>query len=220
MRAMKARLAMALLAALTASSLAAAQDAADAPGTPPYFVKVQAGIRQVLGRDLDGAVGTFREAVQLDPRRPDAHYHLGVVRRMQGEHSEAIDSFETAARMAKEDAAWRVRALVAIAWTLEQVAAVRPEVGADARPEAPRINEPQLARARDAWQRVRQLATEATGEPIVGTAVSVAVERQRVIDEVIATEGRTVDVRKRIAAREQEKAEEEAKAAAKKGARR
>jgi hypothetical protein len=109
---------------------------------------------------------------------------------------------------------------VAIAWTLEQVAAVRPEVGADAGPEAPRINEPRLARARDAWQRVRQLATEATGEPIVGTAVSVAVERQRVIDEVIATEGRTVDVRKRIAAREQVKAEEEAKAAAKKGARR
>jgi tetratricopeptide (TPR) repeat protein len=217
---MKARFAMALLVALTASSLAAAQDAADAPGTPPYFVKVQAGIRQVLGRDLDGAVGTFREAIQLDAKRPDAHYHLGVVRRMRGEHSEAIDSFETAVRMAKDDAAWRVRALVAIAWTLEQVAAVRPEVGADARPEAPRINEPRLARARDAWQRVRQLANEATGEPIVGTAVSVAVERQRVIDEVIATEGRTVDVRKRIAEREQVKAEEEAKAAAKKGARR
>jgi tetratricopeptide (TPR) repeat protein len=187
-------------------------DVSASPLTPPYAVDVQRGMRLVLARDFDGAIDTLRQAIKRDPQRPEAHYYMGVAQGMQNEPKEAIGSFETAARMARDDRAWKARALVAVAWMVERIGAQRPELAEGAGPKVARINEPQLARARDAWERVRQLAdADGPRDPIIDTAVSVATERQRAIDEVLATEERTVPVRQRIADREKQKAEEEAK---------
>jgi tetratricopeptide (TPR) repeat protein len=196
---------------------AAAKSARDmaGPRTPPYAIKLQEGIRLVLAHDVEAAATAFREAIKMDPRRPEPHYHLGVVQRMQGELRSAIDSFEAAARMAREDRPWQARALAAIAWTIERIAAQRPDLPEDADAKASRVNEPQLARAREAWQRVRDLAAEG-GEPLLATAAATAEGRQKAIDALLSLEERTAPVRERIAERETVRAEEEAARAKKK----
>lgn len=183
------------------------------PNTPPYAVKVQAGIRKVLAQDLDGAVATFRQAIEMDPNAPQAHYFMGAALRAKGQLKEAVESFQTAARMAQGDPAWQARGLFVAAMTLEQLAAQRIELpqGDQLTPETPRINEPALERAREAWNRVKQVTQN--GAPVVST--NLVDQHIQAIDKLEQTEKQTVDVRKRIAEREKKKAEDEAEEAKK-----
>lgn len=180
------------------------------PRTPPYAIQVQRGIRLILAHDLDGAVAAFRKAIEMNPQLPQAHYFLGAALRAKGDLQNAVESFETAARMAQGDANWQARGWTGAAMTLEIIAAKHPELptGDQLTPETPRINEPGLEQARDAWNHVKQAG--AAGAQIVDPRIADA--RIAAIDRLEQTEKQTVAVREAIAAREKQKAEEAAKA--------
>ncbi|MFW6049681.1 MAG: hypothetical protein ACODAU_00825 [Myxococcota bacterium] len=175
--------------------------------TPPYAVKAQNGIRLLLAKDLEAAAAAAREAIRLDPRRPQGHYVLGSVLRTKGDLQEALESFETAARMAGSDAGWRARAEAGAALVLEALATqqIRETEGEERPPEAPRVNEPVLERVRRAWERVREAGEDGarSADPDTVTA------RLQAIDAVIETDEKAAGVRTKIAEREKEKAEEE-----------
>lgn len=200
------------------ASEAGAEKDADAKAsearTPDYAVKVQNGIRLILARDLEGALAALREALKLDPRKPQAHYFLGIALREKGEMDPALESLDTAARRAEGDPDWQARAHAGKAMALEQKAAGKrtAEEGEQMAPEAPRIHEQALKRARQAWEKVREAGNE--GSALVNAQV--VDERQRMIDRLIETDETAAKVRTKIAERAKKKAEEEAEDAKKK----
>ncbi|MFW5876364.1 MAG: tetratricopeptide repeat protein [Myxococcota bacterium] len=185
------------------------------PRTPDYAVKVQNGIRLILARDLEGAIAALQEALKLDPRKPQAHYFMGIAQREKGEMDPALESLDTAARMADGQPDWQARAYAGKAMALEQKAAGKQTADEDDErpPEAPRIDKPGLKRARQAWERVRDAGDE--GAEMVNAQV--VDERQKMIDGLIETDETAAKIRTAIAEREKEKAEEEAEGDKKKG---
>ncbi len=148
----------------------------------PYTVKVENGIRLIMGHDFDGAIASLREALTLDSSKPDAYYYLGTAQRMKGANAEAVESFKTGTRMAAQanDVLFQARNLIGVADTLERM-------------------DDKLDEARAAWQEVMQLANAH------GDVVHPEVPRAHIqaIDRVTEQDQAYVAVRQRIAAREQ-----------------
>jgi tetratricopeptide (TPR) repeat protein len=60
------------------------------------------GILFAAKNDSDEAVRQFREAVRLDPSKPDAHYRLGRLYSSLGREQDARDEFDKVQKLAAE----------------------------------------------------------------------------------------------------------------------
>ena len=183
------------LALATLPTLAAAQDAPSPPsatppsmtphGTTPYATQCANGLRLLLARDFDGALGAFRAAVQLSGSDPRAVYYMGETQRVRGELTEALEMFRTAARLAgaSNDAAMQARGLQGAAEALERSEGRRND-------------------ARTAWAEYMRFADQnpTVAFPDLARARIQALDAMRELDETYA------DVRERIATRVRENA--------------
>src|SRR6185295_887402 len=67
------------------------------------------GVARLLAKDLDSAVANLRRAVELNPRRPETHYTLGLAL-VDKAPEEALTSFGEAIALRPNDAnAWHYR---------------------------------------------------------------------------------------------------------------
>src|SRR2546423_2805303 len=57
---------------------------------------VKRGLTRFSKGDLDGAIGDYSRAIELDPRHADAHLNRGKARRAKGDLDGAISDYETA----------------------------------------------------------------------------------------------------------------------------
>ncbi|MDW8362960.1 MAG: hypothetical protein RMK74_11215 [Myxococcales bacterium] len=174
-----------LAIASTAWMLAAGHGArAQAPSrgrTSPYAERVAQAIAASLARDWSRAAQLLREAVELEPSRPDAYGLLGAVHRQRDALQDAVESFRTCARMARQTTveSWEARCLHGIASTLERI----PE---------------RLEEARAAWN---ELVRFLDVRPEALVAAPHARARVSAIDTVLEQERVYVEVRQRIAER-------------------
>ncbi len=187
-----------VITALSVPALALAQDA-PRPGADEYTRRVQSGIERLAGGDPAGAITTFREAVGMDGSRPQAPYYIGTAHRMSGNLAEALTSFQQAAALAQAAnlPRWRARALHGVASTLERM-------------------EGRVEEARTAWQ---AYASFADGNPTVADP-QLGRARVSAIDLMNEQEQAYVQVRQRIAEREEERRREAEEAARPRGRRR
>ena len=184
-------LALALLS-LPSLALAQAAPAATAPAAAVteqspdmiYAAALGRGLTAVRAGDRGGAIAAFREAVQLQPSRPDAVCFLAEAQRASGDLAAALEGFQACARVARgwshHDAQrWVARGLHGAASTLERMGPERQ------------------AEARTAWQEYVRFADGAAqvSSPAIGRA------RVTAIDQVTELERVTAEVRERIAAR-------------------
>ncbi|MEQ8454884.1 MAG: hypothetical protein RLO52_23705 [Sandaracinaceae bacterium] len=171
-----------------AAQSAGGEETVARPGADAYTQRTQAGIALLTGGDTPGAMGAFREAIEMDGARPMAAYYLAAAQRMSGNLDEALAGFRRAAELAQSaDAArWQARALQGVADTLERM-------------------EGRIADARTAWEAYIAFADshQTVAFPQMGRAHLAA------IDRMLEQEGAYGDVRERIAARERELAEAE-----------
>ncbi|NMC68431.1 MAG: tetratricopeptide repeat protein, partial [Myxococcales bacterium] len=147
--------------------------------TPPAWVAIQRGHRAFIARDFDTALAAYREAAMATPPLPIAHYFIGAAQRAKGQLDEALESFRTVSRLAGDsDAALKAKALMNIAWTLEQ--------------------KQDLAGAREAWLEYKTWCTthaSIAGFPQTADERVAAIERIQQLDQAYAA------VRQRIAER-------------------
>jgi tetratricopeptide (TPR) repeat protein len=66
------------------------------------LAQLDLGIVLAARNDSDEAARRFREAIRLDPSKPDAHYHLGRLWRSLGRNREAQAEFEKVKNLAAE----------------------------------------------------------------------------------------------------------------------
>lgn len=174
------------LVLLVLPSSALAQGVPESEQTPDmiYAAALGRGLTAVRSGDRGGAIAAFRDAVQLQPARPDAVCFLAESQRASGDLAAALEGFQACARVARSwshhDAQrWTARALHGIASTLERMGPERQ------------------AEARTAWQEYVRFADGAAqvSSPAIGRA------RVTAIDQVAELERVTAEVRQRIAAR-------------------
>jgi len=173
---------------LLAPALASAQaPAAERPSADAYTQEVQRGIEQLAGGDTAGATSTFRQALAREARRPEAPFYLATVLRMTGDLDGAVRGFTQSAALAQAASLprWQARALHGVASTLERIAG--------------RIEE-----ARAAWQAYSSFAD---ANPTVSDA-QLGRARVQAIDLMNEQEQAYVQVRRRIAEREEERRRE------------
>lgn len=166
---------------------------AQAQGRDSYASQVTGGARLILVGDFDGAVAALSEAAQSEPLKPDAFYLVGVAQKLKGDLETAIQTFRTAARIARDsnDALHEARCLHAIADTYERMAI---SGSGSSRPRGTVLDMTHLNEARDAWSEVTSFAQAHTDiiKPLVSRA------RIQAIDQVIEQEQVYIEVRKRI----------------------
>jgi len=63
------------------------------------------GILLAQRRDSDEAARHFREAIRIDPSKPDAHYRLGRLLNSLGRVQDAQAEFETVKKLAADESA-------------------------------------------------------------------------------------------------------------------
>ncbi len=145
-----------------------------------YIAKVREGMEAAIAGDLAGALAKLQEAAAMDTTRPEAHYYMGEVQRMNGDLPAAIESFRAADQRAVQvgDDRMRARAIQGVADTLERIPERRDE-------------------ARLAWNEAAAFADAHRG----ALSPEQARGRMQVIDTVVQMERDYVSVRERIAAR-------------------
>jgi tetratricopeptide (TPR) repeat protein len=143
-----------------------------------YEARVLLGLRQIVLRDFDGAIATFRRAAQLEPNQPQAFCHLGEAELQKGDNKEAKLAFDSCARFAtlQGDARYATLAVLGVARMIERSNA-------------------ELKDKRDAWARAR----DGSGE---GPARAMAEARLAMFDAALAREKDYEGVRRRIVERE------------------
>lgn len=181
-----------LLLTLILSPLALPPTAAAQEPTPEFQAQVQTGVRRMIGQQLSQAVREFQAAVDLDPGQPAGHYHLGEAKRATGDLDGALSAFRTCSSVAQRrgDLLHQARCVFATADTLERMAA--PEPGT-------RVDDGGLEAAREGWRDVLRFAE--SNARLVNPQIARA--RLTAIDQALEQERVYVDVRQRIAAREQ-----------------
>lgn len=191
---MRALLAITLSLLITSFSLAAHADEARAE-RQAYMVKVQEGIAQVRAESLDQALATFREAKEAQPQLPDAIYYEAVALKLKGESDAALETFRRARVVAGQAGNPRMeaRSLQGAAQLLE-------------------ANAETLDEARTAWTELSALLRE---HPSAGVA-AVPAARIEAIDKLAKANANAAITKQRIAEREEELRQEEAKKSKKK----
>lgn len=178
LRPMRSALVAIALAAIPSVSFA--QDP-PRPAASPYALKIQAGSRAVMARDFPGAADAFRQAIQLEPSKPDGYYFLGETQRLGGNLPESIEAFRTCVRMASQvgSDAFEGRCLQGIADSLERIEGRGEE-------------------ARGAWNDAARFADSHQSNLTPQNARA----RVQALDAVAELERAYVPVRQRIAERE------------------
>ncbi len=166
---------------------------AHAQNAEPYANQVTGGARLILVGDFEGAVAALSEAAQAEPLKPDAFYLVGVAQKLKGDLDTALQTFRTAARIARDsnDTLHEARCVQAIADTYERMAASRT---GSSRPRGSVLDMAHLNEAREAWSEVTRFAQAHTDimKPLVSRA------RIQAIDQLIEQEQVYMEVRKRI----------------------
>lgn len=85
------------LAALLPAGVCALGGCAINPGAAQLHL--ERGEGALARRDMSAALAEFREAVRLDPERPEAHEKLGLAYKQAGDLPRAAESLETAVRL-------------------------------------------------------------------------------------------------------------------------
>lgn len=193
-----ARLAAVILVCATSAAHASGPRAR---GDAAYLDKVQEGLRKLAAGDTTSAVAALEEARELSAEPELALYYLGAAQRRRGDFEHAIENFRRSERRAetKRDDRLRARCLIAIAWTIEELASHEAGATKGARP----ASNATLERVRDAWLEARRYV-EGYGteeEKRLTTA------RLSTIETMLARTRQSAEVAARIAEREREKAE-------------
>ncbi|MEM9067890.1 MAG: hypothetical protein AAGE52_05265 [Myxococcota bacterium] len=87
------------------AATASAQDAPEAPErrqATAYVQQLRQGITQLVDGDATGAMTTFQEAIRSEPEQPEGHCHLAAAQRQNGDLQNAVESFRTCARLARQ----------------------------------------------------------------------------------------------------------------------
>src|SRR5687767_3043588 len=82
-----------------------------------YTAAIARGHAAVVARQLDAALGAYRDAARLQSTKGEPHYYIACVLRLQGDAQGALAAFETAARNAASgEDEMRSRALMNISF--------------------------------------------------------------------------------------------------------
>jgi len=187
---------LALIVGLSIASLTPAAQAEQARAAQKtYMAKIQEGIAQVRSEAYDQALSTFREAKEAEPQRAEAIYYEAVTLRLKGEEEAALEAFRRARVISKQagNARMEARSLQGAAQILER------------HPES-------LDEARTTWLELAALLRE---HPNAGVA-AVPAARIEAIDHLAKANANAAITKKRVAEREEELRQEEAKKAKKK----
>ncbi len=181
------------------------QDASvPAPLTPPYEAKVRAGVEAYVRGDRAAARAAFQEAIGMDASRAEAYYYQGVLLRAEGDLPGAAQHFREALQRAESAGAamLALQARVGLADVAER--SLRPP-SPPAEAQGTVVDREGLDRVQTEWGNLRT-AFQAREE---AQWAMVAETRGQAAFQVLEQDQVYVEVRRRIAAREREKAEQE-----------
>jgi tetratricopeptide (TPR) repeat protein len=114
-----------LVAAVLASASSFAQgakkdgavrrDAKGVTGISPFWELVKKGDGLFVARDVDGALGAYREALTQEPQNAAGHYRIGQAQLAKGDLKEAGLAYEAALRYAGVQHALKAKVLFVLA---------------------------------------------------------------------------------------------------------
>jgi hypothetical protein len=84
-------------------------------GISPYQELIVKGDRAYVARDFDGAIATYREAIQLDPQNALGHYRVGSAQFAKGDQKEAEAAWVAGLRFVSRDGSLKARLIFALA---------------------------------------------------------------------------------------------------------
>lgn len=107
---MRAAFAVTVLLALTSSAYAqdeeapaeGAEEEAAPPSASPYVTAVREAMTTLHAGDVDAAISALRTLTTESPNEAAAHCHLGTAMLRQSQMGPAIESFQTCARVARQ----------------------------------------------------------------------------------------------------------------------
>lgn len=71
------------------------------PQTAESFI--QSGWKAYVQKDYAKSISSFQQAIKLDQRLVDGHYGLGLSYRAQGKSSEALNEFQIALELSRDE---------------------------------------------------------------------------------------------------------------------
>jgi len=171
--------------------------------TPPYEAKVREGVEAYVREDRAAAREAFRQAIQMDSSRPEAYYYQGVTQRAEGDLPGAAQSFRAALQRAEssDKAMLALQARVGLADVAER--SLKPPASPQGA-EGVLVDQEGLDRVQSEWSNL-QSAFQAREEE---QWAMVAQTRGQAAFQVLEQDQVYVEVRRRIAEREKEKAEQ------------
>lgn len=87
---------------LASTSALQAQDAPERRTASEYVQQVRRGMEQLANGDAVGAMTTLHEAIRAEPNQAAGHCQLGAAQRANGNVTDALTSFQTCARLARQ----------------------------------------------------------------------------------------------------------------------
>jgi tetratricopeptide (TPR) repeat protein len=143
-------------------------------GTGPFWEAVMKGDAAYAGRDFEGAIKAYREAIEKEPKNAMGHYRLGSAQFSKGDHEEAEQTWQTGLRFVGADDKLRAKLLFVLAGVRER--------------------QRNLDDAEKRWKEYGQHAQKAEAKAFPATAT----ERQKRITEWKQIEADAKAVRERI----------------------
>lgn len=165
----------------SSSSEETKHDPQNITGISPFMEKLAKGHKQVVARDFQGAIETYRSAITEDEKNPKGHYYLGAAQLLKGDLGEAGASWQTGLRSVGTDENTQGKLLFAMADLSERQGKVEE--------------------AKSAWAAYGKFVAE---HPRAKGYAATAGERQKVVEKRQELEKQYGEVRKRIADREKE----------------
>lgn len=92
-----------------------ARDPKGIKGISPYLELINKGDRAYVSRDFDGAIASYREAIQAEPQNALGHYRVGATQLAKGDQKEAEAAFVAGLRFVAGDGTLKGKLLFALA---------------------------------------------------------------------------------------------------------
>jgi tetratricopeptide (TPR) repeat protein len=167
------------------------RDPSGVKGISPFWEAIKRGDDRYVGRDYDGALEAYREALKIEPKTAHAHYRLGFVYLAKNDLNEAEATWQTAQRFVDQPHAGSSPVIDPGAMKAKILFVL-----ADLSERKRDLDE--ASRRWDAY------AAHAKSNPRVKTFPETAVERKRVIAEWKKLVEQYAEVKERIKKREKE----------------
>jgi hypothetical protein len=84
-------------------------------GITPFLELIAKGDRAYVARDFDGAIATYREAIQAEPQNPLGHYRVGSAQLAKGDQKEAEAAWVAGMRFVGKDGTLKGKLVFALA---------------------------------------------------------------------------------------------------------